>query len=114
MYLHNNNLKISYYLNNMEYFAPLETGFTIYSKSGCLNCTKVKKLLCDKEIFFLEVDCDEFLIEDKKGFLLFIKERANKEYKTFPMVFKDGNFIGGFDETQTFVDKLLCFTNVNF
>ena len=98
----------------MEIFEPLETGFTIYSKSGCYNCTKVKQLLRDKQIFFLEIDCDEFLIEDKEGFLLFIKERANKEYRTFPMVFKDGKFIGGFDETQIFVDKLLCFVNDDF
>lgn len=98
----------------MEIFEPLESGFTIYSKSGCYNCTKVKQLLRDKGIFFLEVDCDEFLLEDKEGFLSFIKEKANKEYRTFPMVFKDGKFIGGFDETQTFVDKLLCFVNDDF
>jgi len=98
----------------MNIFNPLEAGFTIYSKSGCYNCTKVKKLLRDKEIFFLEVDCDEFLIEDKEGFLLFIKDRANKEYRSFPMVFKDGNFIGGFAETQSFIDKLLCFVNDDF
>ena len=98
----------------MEIFEPLDVGFTIYSKSGCYNCTKVKQLLRDKKIFFLEIDCDEFLIEDKEGFLLFIKERANKEYRTFPMVFKDGKFIGGFDETQIFVDKLLCFVNDDF
>ena len=98
----------------MNIFNPLEAGFTIYSKSGCSYCTKVKKLLRDKEIFFLEVDCDEFLIEDKEGFLLFIKDRANKEYRSFPMVFKDGNFIGGFAETQSFIDKLLCFVNDDF
>jgi glutaredoxin len=95
----------------MDIFEPLNTGFTIYSKSGCSNCTKVKQLLRDKQIFFLEVDCDEFLIEDKERFLLFIKERANKEYRTFPMIFKDAKFIGGFAETQSFIDKLLCFVN---
>ena len=58
----------------MDIFAPLDTGFTIYSKSGCSYCTKVKKLLLDKQIFFLDVSCDEFLIKDKEGFLLFIKE----------------------------------------
>ena len=98
----------------MEIFEPLETGFTIYSKSGCYNCTKIKQLLRDKGIFFLEVDCDEFLLEDKEGFLSFIKVKANKEYRTFPMVFKDGKFIGGFTETQIFVDKLLCFVNDDF
>ena len=93
----------------MDIFAPLEKGFTIYSKSGCSNCTKVKKLLLDKQTFFLDVSCDEYLLEDKEAFLLFIKERSNKEYKTFPMVFNDGKFVGGFAETQLHFDKLLCF-----
>lgn len=95
----------------MDIFEPLDTGFTVYSKSGCSNCTRVKQLLRDKEFFFLEVDCDEFLIEDKEGFLLFIKERSGRDHRTFPIVFKDGNFIGGFLETQQWVDKSksLCF-----
>jgi glutaredoxin len=93
----------------MDFFTPLENGFTIYSKSGCPNCTKVKKLLLDKQSFFVDISCDEYLIEDKEDFLSFIKERANKEYRTFPMVFKDRKFIGGFAETQLHFDKLLCF-----
>lgn len=98
----------------MSFFAPLETGFTIYSKSGCSYCTKVKKILLDKQIFFLDVECDKYLIEDKVGFLLFIKERANKEYRIFPMVFKDGKFIGGFTETQQLLDKESCFNDIIF
>lgn len=98
----------------MDFFTPLESGFTIYSKSGCPNCTKVKKLLLDKQTFFLDISCDEYLLEDKEGFLSFIKERANKEYKTFPMIFKDGKFIGGFSETQLHFDKLSCFSNDDF
>jgi glutaredoxin len=90
-------------------FEPMETGFTVYSKSGCSFCTKVKKLLMDKQIFFVDIACDEFLIKDKEAFLLFIKERANKEYRTFPMVFKDAKFIGGFGETEQYFDKILCF-----
>ena len=98
----------------MIFFTPLDTGFTIYSKSGCDNCTKVKKLLLDKQSFFVDISCDEYLLEDKEGFLSFIRERANKEYKTFPMVFKDRKFIGGFNETQLHFDKLSCFGNDDF
>jgi glutaredoxin len=102
----------------MIFFTPLETGFTIYSKSGCSNCTKVKKLLLDKQSFFVDISkqsffvdisCDEYLLEDKEEFLSFIKEKANKECRIFPMVFKDRKFIGGFAETQLHFDKLLCF-----
>ena len=97
----------------MDFFTPLETGFTIYSKSGCPNCTKVKKLLLDKQLFFVDISCDEYLLEDKEGFLSFIKERVNKEYQIFPMVFKDRKFIGGFNETQMYFDKLSCFNDNN-
>ena len=93
----------------MEFVEPNMIGFTIYSKSGCQNCTKVKKLLAEKKVFFIDIDCDDYIIEDKEKFLFFIKERANKEYKTFPMVFNDGNFIGGFTETQDYFNKLLSF-----
>ncbi len=57
-------------------FEPMETGFTVYSKSGCSFCTKVKKLLMEKQIFFVDIACDEFLIKDKEAFLLFIKRKS--------------------------------------
>ena len=99
----------------MKIMEPFKTGFTIYSKSGCSYCTKVKNLLLEKEIFFVDISCDEFLIEDKEHFLLFIKERAKMDYKTFPMVFKDANFIGGFIDTQMYLNKELSFDeNENF
>jgi glutaredoxin len=99
----------------MQIMEPFETGFTIYSKSECSYCTKVKKLLLGKEIFFVDISCDEFLIEDKEQFLLFIKERAKKDYRTFPMVFKDAKFIGGFDDTQRYLNTELTFDeNENF
>ena len=94
----------------MKIQEPLKTaGFTIYSKSGCYNCTKVKNLLIEMKAFFIVINCDEYLIEDKEEFLLFIQERANKECKSFPMVFNGSIFIGGFNETQDYVNKLLTF-----
>ena len=58
---------------------------------------------------------NDFLIEDKEHFLLFIKERAKKDYRIFPMVFKDAKFIGGFIETQTYLNQELNFDeNENF
>ena len=54
-------------------------GFTVYSKSGCNNCTKVKTLLKDKNLIFNIVECDDYLIEDKENFLLFIKELSDSE-----------------------------------
>ena len=100
----------------MEFEEPIKSGFTIYSKSGCINCSKVKSLLKEKKIFFSVIDCDEYIIENKEDFLLFIKDKANREYKMFPMVFYDGSFIGGYTETQEYTDKLLLSfeENLNF
>jgi glutaredoxin len=90
----------------MQIDEPTNEGYTIYSKSGCINCTKVKKMLKEKNLFFMEVQCDDFLIEDKAVFLLFIHEKAKKEYNTFPMVFYKGDFIGGYKETKENIEKL--------
>jgi glutaredoxin len=95
--------------NNMNIENPVETGFTIYSKSGCPNCTRIKKILTEKKQIFVEVNCDEYLIEDKEFFLSFIKNLAQKESKVFPMIFNSGIFIGSFNETQEFLDKQLSF-----
>jgi glutaredoxin len=80
----------------MEYEPPSETTYTIYCKSGCPNCTKAKNLI--KKENPMIVDCDDYLIEDKEGFLDFMRFVIGKEYKVFPMIFKNGQFIGGYNE----------------
>ena len=59
--------------NNMNIEKPVETGFTIYSKSGCPNCTRIKKTITEKKLTFIEVNCDEYLIEDKEFFYALLK-----------------------------------------
>jgi glutaredoxin len=82
-----------------EYEYPSEHNYTIYSKSGCSFCEKAKNLLVKENIEV--IDCDDYLIEDKKSFLEFIKNIIGFEYKTFPIIFgNDGTFIGGFKELQ--------------
>lgn len=104
------------YSNNkiMHVEEPLSIGFTIYSKTDCSYCVKVKKLLMEKQIFFLDIECGEYLCEDRDGFLSFIEKHASKKYTTFPMVFKDGVFLGGFTETNDYFEKLLCFDDSGF
>ena len=89
----------------MEIMKPTTAGFTVYSKSICMNCKKIKNILLENNLFFINVDCDEFVIEDKGAFLLFIKEHANTEVTQFPMIFNNGEFIGGFVETKEYIEK---------
>ena len=91
---------------------PSNVEYTIYSKSGCSNCSKVKELLQSNNIQFIVIDCDEYLIERKSEFLLFIQELTNREWKTFPIVFtNDTQFIGGFTDTRLYLEQLLEFTD---
>ena len=94
----------------MEFEEPSTTVYTVYSKSGCTFCTKVKKLLLEKKFAFDFIDCDEYLLEDKEGFLKFIQEKAGVEYRTFPIVFRAGYFVGGFAETKKLIDIEDVFT----
>ena len=57
----------------MMFELPSENKFTIYSKSGCINCRKVKELLKGKNLDYEIVDCDDYLLENKEIFLLFIQ-----------------------------------------
>jgi glutaredoxin len=89
--------------------SPEKGKLTVYSKSGCPNCTKVKQMLKDKNVLFSIIDCDEFILENKTEFLLFIQQLIGREQKIFPMVFDYNVFIGGYDETNKYIDKLLEF-----
>ena len=88
----------------MQIEEPSENSFTIYSKTNCRYCTLVKSLLNENKIQFNEINCDDYLSQDKQYFLNFIKEKAEREFKTFPMVFCDGKFVGGFVETERLID----------
>lgn len=90
----------------MEFPYPEKNQITVYSKSGCINCSKVKTLLKDKNLAFNVIDCDEFILENKEEFLLFIKTLIGKEYRMFPIVFDNKEFIGGYNETDKYIINL--------
>jgi len=80
-------------------------GWIILTKSTCIYCEKVKRLLDDLNRSYLTIDCDEYLKKSitKTSFLDLIKMKVGFEYKTFPMVFYNQQFIGGFNETQIYL-----------
>ena len=93
----------------MNFEIPDNFKFTIYSKSNCIYCTKVKKLLIRENLPFIEYNCDTYLDNYKTEFLDFIKHLANTNHKTFPIVFNKGSYIGGYTETNNYLDKLNLF-----
>ena len=89
-----------------SYVYPYSNVFTVYTKSNCIYCLKVKQMLSDFGIFFQEINCDKYLQENKHDFLCFIKIIANKQHNTFPIVFDNcQNFIGGYVDTVKFIEK---------
>jgi glutaredoxin len=81
--------------------------YTIYTKSSCEYCVKVKDLLKEKGFSYSEINCDSDLEtpEKKETFLNMIKEITHVNYKTFPMVFRDDIFVGGFKQTIELILK---------
>jgi len=80
--------------DNPEYF--------IYTKSTCKYCIELKEYLVRKNKTFKTVVCDGF---DKPQFLKNIREITGTDWKTFPMVFKNNVFIGGYTETVQSIEK---------
>ena len=94
----------------MDFALPTPGKYAIYTKSGCAFCNKAKSLLQQKLIAFEQIDCDEYLLINRDSFLSFISVIANKDYRTFPMVFDpSGNFVGGFTDVKALLDKQLEF-----
>lgn len=92
---------------NIEYPKPSNYGYTIYTKSGCPYCEQVKILLKNNIPQPNYIDCDSFLVFNRNKFLFFIKQLTGIDYKTFPMVFLNGYFIGGYKQTKDFYEEAL-------
>jgi glutaredoxin len=89
----------------IEFEEPCKEGYTVYTKSYCLFCDKVKELLKNHHIEFKTILCDSYLEESKGSFLAFIQHITGKEYKTFPIVFFQSRFIGGFSDLESRLNK---------
>ena len=96
--------------NTVDFLNPSTTCYTIYSKSGCKNCTKVKEMLQTQNIPFVIINCDDYLLDNKPAFLEFIMNLTSREWKTFPIVFDNNSqFVGGFIDTKIYLEQTLEF-----
>jgi ribonucleoside-diphosphate reductase alpha chain len=72
-----------------------KSGITIYSKSQCNYCDKLKEKIPEAYV----INCDDYL-EEVDDFLDFIATLTDKNPTSFPMVFHDGEFVGGYKEAS--------------
>lgn len=100
----------------MQYPEPAidPTVFTIYSKSHCIYCDKVKLIVQFHRLPYVIIPCDEYLAANKEGFMKFMKKISGVPVRTFPMVFHRGMFIGGFEDTQEYITNLELDFSVTF
>ena len=79
---------------------PSLTGYTIYTKSECGYCRRAKELLPKAVV----INCDVYLEKERIAFLLKMDEFSKAAPRTFPMIFSDGVFVGGYDEIKKKID----------
>jgi glutaredoxin len=92
----------------MEFKKPGKD-FTVYSKSACKNCLKVKTFLSYNEKTFTIIDCDDYIIEDRNKFIIFLQEITENKFNQFPVVFYDGIYIGEYNETIQYCNEMMDF-----
>jgi len=79
---------------------PTTSGYTVYTKSNCGWCRRVKNMLLNTTVY----NCDDFLKKDRETFLKQMDDLTRKEFRTFPMVFFNGEFVGGYEDTKQHID----------
>ncbi len=67
----------------------------VYTGSNCGYCTAAKKLLQTAGIPYEEIGLDD------KPELRMKLSQENGNYRTVPMIFIDGKFVGGFTDLQS-------------
>ena len=95
----------------MDFEQPVKLYSTIYSKSGCTKCRQMKQYLKEKKLPSKIVDCDDYLLENRDKFLQFMALYTDVEPLTFPIVFYDGAYIGGYQEAVVFLEKIISFAS---
>ena len=87
----------------------IHKGWTVYTRSCCKYCIKVRKLLDIFDLPYNIVDCDNCLIipELHDEFQEFLLNLCGRVPKHFPLVFKDNVYIGGYKETLHYLKNNL-------
>jgi glutaredoxin len=83
-----------------------KNSIVIFSKPGCKYCDKSYELLQDKNILFYKCDLGNYMndldFDDIYDKLIKISNNA----KSFPIIFIDKKYIGGFNELKKYINEL--------
>ena len=88
-------------MDGVKYKKPSNTDYTIYTMSKCKYCVMAKEHIKEKsQSKCVNINCDKFLktCRERDNFFQFMKQHTIIPYFYFPMIFKNGKFIGGLKE----------------
>jgi glutaredoxin len=74
--------------------------YTVYTKSKCSYCENIKALMDEYNENVNYISCDEWLVSKRILFLNIMRVKTLKDEITFPIVFFEGNYVGGFNEYE--------------
>lgn len=104
------------YLTPQQWNELLKNRILVLSKQNCIYCQKVKELFSSLKIEFFEYNC-QYLLQTKESKALFLEQVhsvAKRPYNTFPMVFIDREFIGGYTDVGIYLEKQNAFEETDF
>ena len=90
-----------------NYTKPANTGFSMYTISGCKYCQYAKDLI-GKTHKIKIINCDKYVqsLRERDDFYKFTKKYTIQDYKYFPMIFYNQKFIGGYKELLAYSNKV--------
>lgn len=78
---------------------------TVYYKIGCPYCENTKNLIKKHKLNSRKYDVNDFGGLNNVISMLKINKYKIGNHQTVPIIFADGQFIGGNDEFETFLNK---------
>jgi glutaredoxin len=91
---------------------PDLNGITFYGTSGCYGCKSLQDFLNENKIEYTYIDCTSCFPDDVTSISLFIDKHIRcfheycEQYKNtiiFPIVFKNGKFVGYSNTTEGYI-----------
>jgi glutaredoxin len=76
----------------------------LLSLTNCITCEKIKGYFISKNIFFENISCNQYLNDETFKTKIFLLNSKNKKEITFPIVFLNGVYMGGYDEILEYYD----------
>jgi glutaredoxin len=83
----------------------------IYTMEGCMFCEKAKKLLQNRKDKYDNIKVNTIVGIDENGnedrdLIIKLKKQGKSDYSTWPRIFLNNEFIGGFSDLEKLLKKM--------